>query len=116
MAASDSLEGTRFDVGAIPGNIPDSLENVDDMTLREQRKKRFEQDTLYRKYLAVWVMWIVPLWLISVLFVLVECAYGNAYLKDSVLISLLATTTANVLGLAYIVLKGLFQNDGMNNR
>ena len=32
MAASDPLAGTRFDVGAIPGNIPDSLENVDDMT------------------------------------------------------------------------------------
>lgn len=109
MAAIDPFAGAMFDIDAIPGNIPDSLENVDDMTLREQRKKRFEQDTLYRKYLAVWVMWIVPLWLISVLFVLVECAYGNAYLKDSVLISLLATTTANVLGLAYIVLKGLYQ-------
>lgn len=109
MAASDPFAGARFDIDAIPGNIPDSLEDVDDMTLREQRKKRFEQDTLYRKYLAVWVMWIVPVWLALVIALLFICAYGLADLNDNVLISLLATTTANVLGLAYIVLKGLYQ-------
>jgi len=30
-------------------------------------------------------------------------------LSDSVLITLLATTTVNILGLAFIVLQGLFQ-------
>lgn len=35
---------------------------------------------------------------------------GYLHLNDAVLVTLLATTTANVLGLAFIVLKGLFSN------
>ena len=45
-------------------------------------------------------------WLIAILLILVFSAYLR--LNDSVLIMLLGTTTANVLGLALIVLKGLF--------
>lgn len=84
----------------------DSLGDIDDKTLKQQVRVRYSQDTLYRKHLAKWVMWIVPCWLIAVILVLAFNWLLN--LDSSVLISLLATTTVNVLGLAYIVLKGIF--------
>lgn len=86
-------------------NIP---EDVDDLSLKDQIKERYSQDTRFRKHLAHWVMWIVPLWLICVIFILISNKLLGFCLDSSVLISLLATTTFNVLGLAYIVLKGIF--------
>ena len=53
-----------------------------------------------------WVIGVDSVWLIAILLILVFSAYLR--LNDSVLIMLLGTTTANVLGLALIVLKGLF--------
>lgn len=117
MADNDyTLNNVKFDSDAIPKDIPnDSLEDVDDMSMRQQRKKRFSQDTRYRKYLANWVMFIVPVWLISVITILVLCGGNVLALNAEVLIALLATTTINVLGLAYIVLKGIFPEEHMGN-
>ena len=53
-------------------------------------------------------MWIVPAWLGLVLVIVFFCGFKLTELDSSVLITLLATTTVNVLGLAYIVLKGIF--------
>lgn len=39
---------------------------------------------------------------------LCKCANGQWHLSNTVLSTLLATTTANILGLANIVLKGMF--------
>lgn len=113
MADNDyTLNNVKFDSDAIPKDISnDFLENVDDMSMSQQRKNRFSQDTLYRKYLANWVMFIVPVWLIFVITILVLCGGNVLVLKDEVLIALLATTTINVLGLAYIVLKGIFPEE-----
>lgn len=110
MAGKDyTLDNVKFDAGAIPKDIPDnSLEGVDDMSMLQQRNRRFSQDTRYRKYLANWVMAIVPVWLVSVMAILALCGCGVMKIASGVLIALLATTTANVLGLAYIVLKGIF--------
>ena len=95
-----------FDKNAILGNAPDTLEDVDDMTMREQRKARFSQDTRFRRYLANWVMAIVPAWLFCVILIL--CGRSILNMEKEIVITLLATTTVNVLGLAYIVLKGIF--------
>jgi len=76
-----------------------------------QKAKRFAEDTRHRKGLIFWVKWVVSLWLS---FVLAVVAFNNILclkLSDNVLITLLATTTANILGLAYIVLKGLFKQN-----
>lgn len=78
--------------------------------LSELENARFRSDTLWRARLAWWVVGVDSAWLAAVAFVL--C--GNAsllHLDASVLITLLATTTANVLGLAFIVLKGLYPRD-----
>lgn len=84
------------------------LGDVDDKSLRDQIRVRYSQDTRFRKHLARWVMWIVPVWLALVIIILLFDGLNWITLDSSVLISLLATTTVNVLGLAYIVLKGIF--------
>ena len=82
---------------------PDSnLGDIDDKNLSE--------DTQFRKHLARWVMWIIPIWLFIVIAILVFCGIGLFSLGPEILIALLATTTINVLGLANIVLKGIFPN------
>lgn len=70
---------------------------------------RFEKDTRWRCRLSWWVIAVDSLWLAAVLSILALNG-GYLHLNDAVLITLLATTTANVLGLAFIVLKGLFSN------
>lgn len=113
MANDDmSLNSARFNVEAIPQDIPnDSLDGVDDMSMRQQRKDRFSQDTRFRKHLANWVMIIVPSWLVAVIVILMLCGFRVLEFNSEVLITLLATTTVNVLGLAYIVLKGIFPEE-----
>lgn len=51
---------------------------------------------------------MTPCWLALVLLILFLQGFGVMNLDKSVLNVLLATTTVNVLGLAYIVLEGLF--------
>lgn len=104
-----SINDAQYDLNAIPENITDDvLEDVDDKSMRQQRKERFSQDTRFRRHLANWVMIIVPCWLFLVIVILFFHGFGLIFLPTEVIITLLATTTVNVLGLAYIVLKGIF--------
>lgn len=90
---------------------PDSnLGDIDDKNLSEQIRERYSQDTQFRKHLDRCVMWIIPIWLFIVIAILVFCGIGLFSLGPEILIALLATTTINVLGLANIVLKGIFPN------
>lgn len=90
-----------------------SSKNRDESSLTEQEilyNERYQKDTKWRDKLSCWVIVTDSLWLIFVAIVL--CVNGSKLpLSDSVLIMLLGTTTANVLGLAYIVLKGQFSNN-----
>ncbi len=99
--------GIQHDLN-IPVSSDTSLSNVDDQNLKEQIRARYVQDTQFRKHLAYWVMSIVPVWLLVVLTIVFFNGFELTRLDSSVMISLLATTTVNVLGLAYIVLKGIF--------
>jgi len=79
--------------------------------LEEQTKHlknlRYRGDTRKRNVLSTWAAVLVSAWLVGVFLILI----GNTAtykLSSDVLITLLATTTLNVLGLMYIVLKGLF--------
>lgn len=85
-----------------------SVDDTDKNSIEEQKALRYKQTTKQRNVLANWVMWVVSVWLGLVLLILYLCGFGVTEMPSSVLISLLATTTANVLGLAYIILKGLF--------
>lgn len=85
-----------------------ALNNVDDKSKAEQEKARYEQDTKHRSILAYWVIWVTSSWLVCVIVILILNGCSVLEISDIVLNVLLATTTANILGLPYIVLKGLF--------
>lgn len=96
--------------------LPDYEGDIDSYSLQEQENlkkhlenNRYEEDTKNRAGLALWVKWVVSIWLFVVL--LIICLNNLIVnLSDRVLITLLATTTLNVLGLAFIVLRGYFQD------
>lgn len=70
---------------------------------------RYKQDTKWRDLLAKWVVWVTSGWMFIILVILfIEGFCGTFDLEKEVLITLLATTTANVLGLPLIVLRGIF--------
>ncbi|MGN0281482.1 MAG: hypothetical protein ACI4B3_04165 [Prevotella sp.] len=110
---SNAFTGFGFnpDSGDVRQNATQS--DFDTMSMEDQEKERYGQDTRFRKYLTYWVMIIVPVWLMSVIVIVFFCAFGLCELTDVQMSTLLATTTANVLGLAYIVLKGMF---GVKNK
>jgi len=89
--------------------INSMIEDYDNNNYNSQIVKRFIADTKHRKGLIFWVKYVVSIWLLLVIFVVALNSVLSLNLKESVLITLLTTTTVNILGLAYIVLKGLFE-------
>lgn len=88
---------------------------MEDMDVESKRSQsiRYKQNTAHRDYLVKWVVVTNSAWLIAVVVILIaHGAYDEKaklfHLSDSVIMTLLGTTTVNVLGLAFIVLKGLF--------
>jgi ABC-type transport system involved in cytochrome c biogenesis permease component len=81
----------------------------DDLTAQRRlfENQRYREDTSHRKWLAVWSAVVVTIWLVAVLYILLMNK-RNIGLGDTVLVALLGTTTLNVLGLSYIVLRGHF--------
>lgn len=67
--------------------------------------KRYRSDSSARKGLSIWAQIVVSLWLIAVIIILLV-----SNLSDTVLVALLCTSTLNVLGLMYIVLRGYFNH------
>lgn len=97
-------------------NLIGGEDNVDYLSKDLQYLERFKQDTRQRKTLVVWMIIVVSVWLAAVL---VFTVFGNVWclkIDKQVLITLLATTTINVLGLANIILKGLFGNRGRKKK
>ncbi len=79
---------------------------------RSAREKRFDEDTEHRRELVKWVKILIPWYLLFVLVLLLLVGFRwitDFTLSNEVLVALLCTTTANVLGLAAIVLRGLFK-------
>lgn len=92
----------------------DDLDELDFAGQKYKLKlKRFSDNTENRKWLAVWTTVIVTIWLMIVLGILI---LNEKYicLSSTVLVTLLGTTTVNVLGLSYIVLKGYFDSISSN--
>lgn len=80
--------------------------DVDDLDRLLARKAK-ENSIKHKNILVIWVMVLIPFWLINVLIVLF-CNDSCLHLSNSVLNTLLATTTLNIIGLAGIVLRGYF--------
>lgn len=84
---------------------PDSLNEKEQTEIRQSKAEtqRYEEDTKNRKILAYWTFWIISLWLVAVVILL---AFN--FLPPTVYVTLLTTTTVNIIGLPAIVLHGYF--------
>jgi hypothetical protein len=69
---------------------------------------RFESDTRLRDLLAKIFTMIIAFWLLGVILILVGNNCNHYNLSENVLIALLVTSTANVIGMMAIILKNLF--------
>ena len=72
---------------------------------------RYSDTSTLRKYSAVWVMVVVSVWLLVVLLILILCGANVLTIQSGVLIALLGTTTANIIGLPLVLLKGLYPKE-----
>jgi|SRR6218665_92277 len=77
-----------------------------DKDTKRLKNERYEKNTLLRHDLAVIFSVIIFLWLLCAIITLWNNQIFN--LSDSVLITLLTTTTVQVLGMMAIILKDLF--------
>ena len=75
------------------------------------RLERYADTSSLRIQTAKGVMRIVSLWLAAVIVVLVGTGWECFTLSNQVLIALLTTTTANILGLPLVVLRGLYPKE-----
>lgn len=92
-------------------NLPNQLIDVDRNSKEKQVWERYKQDTKHRDRLVKWMMVVVSAWLFIAAGIVITQLCINHILSDTVLCALLTTTTANVLGLAVIVLRGLFHQE-----
>ena len=78
-------------------------ENTDTESLEEQKRIRYKQDTRARAYLTRWVCSIV-----IAIGLTIALYLPFKHIEDNVAMVIFGTMTVNVLGLANIVLRGLF--------
>jgi hypothetical protein len=115
-------EDRKFDAGEISFDIDfddlffDEERDIDRYDIKKQETIRYRQDTKERRRLSQWVRCVVSAWLFCVMAVVFLKGGGILEVSDTVASVLLGTTTVNILGLAYIVLKGLFPESNFRNR
>lgn len=83
-------------------------EDYDLKPLDKQKVDRYGQDTKHRNILVWWMIGVISIWLTGVLLFV---AFNKAWclnMSETVQVTLLATTTANVPGLPSIILRDLF--------
>lgn len=112
------MKSEKFDDILLQQNPEETLANTgkdktdfDELSVGQQKARRYSQNTQFRRYFSIWVMLIVPSWLFLAFLLVVLCGFSVCKLSDVVLSTMLATTTANILGLAYIVLRGMFPQE-----
>lgn len=79
--------------------------------LREERKDRQQARKQREKY-ASRIFWLICAWLTSVFSLLVAQGSTGYYIAPSILITYIGATTANVLGIFWLVANDLFPGDG----
>lgn len=84
---------------------PDALEEIDPPT------ERYKDTSQLRRHTGYWVMIVVSQWLFIVICLVILVGLKSLKLNDSVIITLLGTTTVNIIGLPFVLLKGLYPQD-----
>lgn len=78
---------------------------------RQEELRRLRDDNEGRKSFRNKIFMVMVIWMFFVLAVVVLCAAGQLRLSDTVLITLISTTTANVIGVFLVVVNYLFNRD-----
>ena len=73
--------------------------------------RKFEDDNTGRREFSRSIFTVTVIWMFLVLMIIIQSASGRWHLSDSVLIALITTTTANVIGVFIIVANYLFNRD-----
>ena len=73
--------------------------------------ERFRQDNEGRKVLRDSIFTVTVVWMLLVLLLVWHAGAGKLKLSDSVLITLITTTTANVFGFLYVVVNYLYNKE-----
>lgn len=112
------MELEDIDDSVLPRNNIDleSGKEENDNLFGEAVRKRYEQDTELRRSLAVIFTLTINAWLFGVFLILLV---NNKSLKlsDTVLVTLLTTTTIQVLGMMIVILYDIFPGrNGKNNK
>lgn len=98
-------------VGVTAENEPTSEQLEKSEILETKRfgheEERYRKDTILRIQLAQYFSIIIAFWLLCVILILVGNNF-NYKLSDTVLVTLLTTTTIQVLGMMVIILYDLF--------
>lgn len=93
-------------------------DDMDSMSVHDQEHKlrmlRYNSDTLLRKMLAKWTLWVISIWMGIVLLIVIFTGIQLMVIPSEIMITLLTTTFANVVGLVIIVLKGFFERMNQN--
>lgn len=105
----EKIIGLELSNSVLPPDV--STTNNDELPIYKQEalyNNRYKQDTDWRCRLSWWVVICDSVWILFIIIVVLLQGTDVISLNDVVVISLLGAATANVLGLAFIVLKGLF--------
>ena len=88
-------------------DIEKGIKHIELEYKREELESR-KQDRKQRGHFSIWIFGFMGVYMLSILVVLILSGCGILILNDTVLISLLTTTTADVIGIFIIVAKYLF--------
>ncbi len=107
------IEELRSRATSVGNSEPRFINKDPDLDYDLKRKrdaviKRYIQDTELRGKLATEIIELIKSWVLG-LFVILFANKWAFHLSDTVLAVFLGTTTATVIGLGVIVLKGFFQ-------
>lgn len=109
MSMNKFRDKTLSDEPVQPDDIISDNDNPDSSSIYVQERDRYVQDTKHRHTLIIWMICVISIWLAGVITVVILNGTTALTIDDNVMITLLATTTANVLGLPTIILKDLFK-------
>lgn len=90
------------------GKIHELEKQALELQLLKAQIQKFEDDNTGRREFSRNIFTVVVIWMFLVLMIVIQCAGGKWHLANSVLIALITTTTANVIGLFIIVANYLF--------
>ena len=108
------MKRTDRNIDAI--SMPSDVENeskVLDNSLKQEQLDSQKQDREERKKYADAIFQMLSVYLIIILIIILSCGYelNYFYLSDNVIIALLTTMSANIIGLFAIVANYLFKKN-----